>query len=94
MKTHSRRWVLSLLVLTLGCSGGESDSGTGLGTESASEQSPASPDPIQVFLMAGQSNMVGYGPLTDADTGDWPESLSLDAMIREGTASAELLQTR
>ena len=30
------------------------------------------PAPVQVFLMAGQSNMVGHGPLTDAGTGDWP----------------------
>jgi len=63
-------------------------------TDPADSPTSQAPEPIQVFLMAGQSNMVGYGPLTDADTGDWPESLSLDAMIGDGRASATLLASR
>ena len=94
MKTRRRIWLVSLVSLTLACSGEDSRSADTSDAAQDDSQSQATPQPIQVFLMAGQSNMVGYGPLTDADTGDWPESMSLGAMIESGTASAALLQTR
>ncbi len=52
------------------------------------------PAPVQVFLMAGQSNMEGYGPLTDAGTGDWPLSGSLQALIDSGTEAESILELR
>ena len=52
------------------------------------------PEPVRVFLMAGQSNMEGYGPLTDQGTGDWPLSDSLEALIASGEESEGLLEKR
>jgi len=49
---------------------------------------------VPVFLMAGQSNMEGYGPLEDADTGDWPLSGSLSALIASGDEGSAILGTR
>lgn len=90
MKMRSRFVFIAIVLELVACSGTE------VGTIEDNEGTTGNeaPEPIQVFLMAGQSNMVGYGPLSDADTGDWQESLSLDAMIRAGTASAQLLATR
>jgi len=52
------------------------------------------PGPVPVFLMAGQSNMEGYGPLDDADAGDWPLSGSLSALIASGAEDGSILSTR
>jgi hypothetical protein len=38
--------------------------------------------------------MAGYGPIVDADTGDWPLSGSLQALIDAETESSELLEER
>ena len=50
-----------------GCGSGQDDAGT------------SDLAPVQVFLMAGQSNMEGYGPIADSDSGNWPLSGSLAA---------------
>jgi alpha-galactosidase len=92
MKVRNSLVFIGVILGLAACSGPETQNGDG--EESGDAIEPEMLEPIQVFLMAGQSNMVGYGPLSDADTGDWPESLSLDAMIDAGTASAQLLATR
>lgn len=93
----------------LGCSAAEGTDATGEGdtqttsstdgygdesdADSGDDGAPSLP-PVQVFLMAGQSNMQGYGPLLDADTGDWEEAESLENLIATGTESATLLTPR
>ncbi len=57
------------------------DSIRGQGDAGGHTDSGSVPTPVSVFLMAGQSNMEGYGPLVDADRGDWPLSGSLAALI-------------
>lgn len=91
-----------------GCSatdtlGGTGESGTqgisdtdGSGDETGAESGDGAPalPPVQVFLMAGQSNMQGYGPLQDTDTGDWEEAISLESLIASGVESTTLLTPR
>jgi alpha-galactosidase len=54
----------------------------------------ASPAPVRVFLMAGQSNMEGYGPLNDREAGDWEGSISLNALIAAGMEADTILDPR
>jgi len=53
-----------------------------------------SPAPVRVFLMAGQSNMEGYGPLNDREAGDWEGSISLNALITAGMEAVAILDPR
>jgi len=66
---------------------------SGSGGDGAGGAAPM-PGPVPVFLMAGQSNMEGYGPLDDADAGDWPLSGSLSALIASGAEDGSILSTR
>lgn len=50
--------------------------------------------PVRVFLMAGQSNMEGYGPLNDREAGDWEGSISLNALIAAGMEADGILDPR
>ena len=68
---------------------------TGLETTAADETTGPTPlSPVQVFLLAGQSNMEGYGPRLDQDTGDWPMSRSLEDLIANGEEDAGILDAR
>ena len=49
---------------------------------------------VPVFLMAGQSNMEGYGPREDSDKGDWELAKSLAEVIADGEEQAQILQPR
>ena len=70
-----------------------SGSGQGETGDTGDDGAPALA-PVQVFLMAGQSNMQGYGPLLDADTSDWEEAESLESLIASGAESEALLNPR
>ena len=61
---------------------------------SAEGEGPSPAAPVSVFLLAGQSNMEGYGPLLPEMTGDWPGAESLQTAIDEGRASDQLLLER
>jgi alpha-galactosidase len=50
--------------------------------------------PVPVYLLAGQSNMEGYGPLMDADLGGWPMTASLEAAVAAGDEEAGILDAR
>jgi hypothetical protein len=50
--------------------------------------------PVPVFLMAGQSNMEGYGPVRAEDTGDWEFSMSLNTLIEMGDERAAIREPR
>ena len=50
--------------------------------------------PVPVYLLAGQSNMEGYGPLMDADLGGWPMTASLEAAVAARDAGAGSLDAR
>lgn len=52
------------------------------------------PSMTQVYLMAGQSNMEGYGPLKAQDATDWPMSESLEELIERGDEDASIMDAR
>ena len=47
-------------------------------------------EPVAIFLMAGQSNMEGYGPIAKTERGDWPLSGSLEELIASGEEPATI----
>jgi len=55
---------------------------------------PPEVEPVQLLLLAGQSNMEGYGPITEDDVGDWPLSGSLQALVDDDIESSSLFDER
>jgi len=51
-------------------------------------------EPVRLFLMAGQSNMEGYGPIAAADVGDWAFSISLETLLELGEEAPRIQEPR
>ena len=85
MKKSSPSFALLSLALIVGCSAPSNDD---------DDDTPPQLQPVQLLLLAGQSNMEGWGPIAESDTGDWALSGSLQALIDNNIESSTLLDER